>query len=173
MPLKWKPGVLSAPVMSAFLVNTLETPLTTQLCSLFMAFLSECSSLKGTREAYGGDDYPFLTRVDVSSPLKGLEWVLLNLIQELLPCFLPCLWLISCSQFPFISFSPDSKGGCIFMHSHFDTLCILKAACSHNPETRKDLGRWFCSFESLLFWWRKLQCLFFFFPQGFQLILHS
>ena len=59
--------------MSAFLVNTLETPLTTQPCSLFIAFLSECSSLKGTHVKRMEEMiYPFLPRVDISSPLKGL-----------------------------------------------------------------------------------------------------
>lgn len=51
--------------------------------------------------------------------------------------------------------------------SHFDTLCIFKSSLQSQQRTRKDLGRWFCSFEVFCSDEESCNAFFFFSPQGF------
>lgn len=80
----------------------------------------------------------------------------------------PCLWLISCSQFPFISFQPWLQR---WMHFHASAIltpsAFLKAACSHSREQGKTLGDGSVLSKSSVLMKKVAMPFFFFSPQGF------
>lgn len=86
----------------------------------------------------------------------------------------PCLWLIPCSHFPFISFQLWLQR---WMHFHASAILTPSAFLSSlqsQQRTRKDLGRWFCSLE--VFCSYEESCNAFFPPLpplGFPRCLHS